>query len=357
LLRASPLRGFNIPGATDRIITTLFTDNTTIYLSKMDDYSTLQSILSTWCTASSARFNTSKTEIIPIGSPEYREQLIDSRALSPLSLQFPSSARIAQDGDSVRILGAWIGNEIDQEAPWTIVLNKIRASLDRWKKGHPSLRGKCLIIQMIVGGMTQYLTTVQGMPTHIEKILTTIIHRFIWHDSCIPPIKLDTLHLPRTQGGLDLLDLHSRNNAIDLQWLRPFLNLTPSRPTWAYVADLLISDNITKSSGQIDKTAQKNIVLQSWRAGLHSTSHLPSDILRMLCAGESFGLNFEAIKLSPTLKKKLPFWHHVGAKLALRRLNNSRSAQCLRQNHEVLSVGDMMCLTKRTRHPALNPPH
>jgi len=40
--------GFKIPGRKKRVIATLFADDTTIYLSKEDDFGQLTEILNTW---------------------------------------------------------------------------------------------------------------------------------------------------------------------------------------------------------------------------------------------------------------------------------------------------------------------
>jgi hypothetical protein len=45
-------------------------------------------------------------------------------------------------------------------------------SLDLWSKSHPTLEGKRLIVQMVVAGMTQFLTKAQGMPPKIENKLS-----------------------------------------------------------------------------------------------------------------------------------------------------------------------------------------
>lgn len=63
---------------------------------------------------------------------------------------------IAEDGTATRILGAWIGNKTDEHAIWSPILDKIDASLKRWEKTHPTIEGRKIIIQRIVGGMTQY---------------------------------------------------------------------------------------------------------------------------------------------------------------------------------------------------------
>jgi len=41
--------------------------------------------------------------------------------------------------------------------------DKINKSLEQWGKSHPTIKGKKLIVQMIIAGMTQHLTEAQGM--------------------------------------------------------------------------------------------------------------------------------------------------------------------------------------------------
>ncbi|KAI0054455.1 hypothetical protein BV25DRAFT_1784342, partial [Artomyces pyxidatus] len=217
MLRASSLRGYRIPGIEQRLITTLFADDTTVYLSHLDNYSDLTTLLQKWCIASTARFNLNKTEIIPIGKPTYRAQLIASRQMNDNALPLPPGIHIATEGEAVRSLGAWIGNNTDTSVPWTRVVNRIVAALDRWSQCHPSkTTGRPLIIQMIVGGMTQYLAKVQGTPPAIEKKLMKIIRDFMWGPIHTPPINSKTLSLPREQGGLKVLDIQARNEAIQL---------------------------------------------------------------------------------------------------------------------------------------------
>ncbi|KAJ4470963.1 hypothetical protein J3R30DRAFT_3254885, partial [Lentinula aciculospora] len=76
--------------------------------------------------------------------------------------------------------GALIGNGICQMEPWTKVIEEINKSLEQWDKSKPTIEGRHLIISMVVGGMTQYLTKVQGMPKDIEDKLAKRIKRFLW---------------------------------------------------------------------------------------------------------------------------------------------------------------------------------
>jgi hypothetical protein len=77
MLRNSPkIQGYHIPGLNKRVIVNMFADDTTIYLSNKDKYKDLEEILNDWCTASGAKFNMEKTEILPIGSKTHQEHIV-----------------------------------------------------------------------------------------------------------------------------------------------------------------------------------------------------------------------------------------------------------------------------------------
>ncbi|KIM41162.1 hypothetical protein M413DRAFT_44067, partial [Hebeloma cylindrosporum] len=175
----SPLQGLQIEGEHERLITTLFADDTTVYLSEYDSFDALQTLLRKWCRVSGAKFNVKKTVVIPVGSPAYREGVLQTRKLHTNHNPIPPEIEITRDGTPTRILGAYVGNGIPQLAVWTPILEKIDAKLQQWGKSHPTQDGKRLIINMVVGGLTQYLTSVQGMSTEIEKIIQKKITKFL----------------------------------------------------------------------------------------------------------------------------------------------------------------------------------
>ncbi|KAJ4471880.1 hypothetical protein C8J55DRAFT_411011, partial [Lentinula edodes] len=214
-LHKSDLIGITIPGKAECLIATFFADDTTVYLSEEDDFENLTKILDKWCFAAGAKFNISKTEMIPIGSEEYRDALRQSRFLNGLDgTKIPEHIKIALEGEAIRTLGALIGNNISQIQPWTKVIEKIDNALDRWGHSMPTMEGRRLIVIMVVGGMTQYLTKVQGMPKEIEARLEKRIRAFLWDDKSHVRINKETIYAPIEQGGRQLLDLLARNEAI-----------------------------------------------------------------------------------------------------------------------------------------------
>jgi hypothetical protein len=41
--------------------------------------------------------------------------------------------RIIPDGQTCRMLGAWIGNSVPYITPWPSVIEKIKSDLEQWK--------------------------------------------------------------------------------------------------------------------------------------------------------------------------------------------------------------------------------
>jgi len=178
----------------------LFTDDTNLLLNKEDWLDYVQRTLDKWCKVSGARFNIEKTEIIPIGTKSHRKTVADNRKINAQDNNpLPQKIRIAHNGEAVRILGAWIGNVVNNLAPWEPILNAIKTKLNQWEKAHLTLNGKHIIIQVIMGGHTQFLAKAQGMPTHIEDALMNIMSTFIWEQGTKPRIAMATLQHPMLQ--------------------------------------------------------------------------------------------------------------------------------------------------------------
>ena len=68
-----------------------------------------------------------------------------------------------------------------------------------------------------------------------------MIRDFIWDQNTSPRIALKHLFKPIKDGGLNLLNIKAWNEAIEIVWLKSYLNLSPSHPSWATVTDLLMN--------------------------------------------------------------------------------------------------------------------
>jgi hypothetical protein len=240
-------------------------------------------------------------------------------------------------------LGAWIGNNIEQATSWEPVLEKIKQNLKKWNMCNPSLDGKRLIVQMIVGGMTQFLTKAQGMPKSIETAITKKIRTFIWNNRRSPPISLTRLERPTEEGGINLLNISIRNEAINITWLKNYMNLSESRPTWAFITDVII--NTLKPNG-IRHQNDINTFLTSWDPPAlgKRANRLPDLIINMLKVVRKHNVSFAPIKLSQELKNQMPAWLHLGAPP---KTYNKRRDKCLQTAHNIKSVKDLKRLAGR----------
>ena len=146
------IAGYNIPGTEEQLIINLFADDTVLYLNVNDSMRVTTQILDRWCDASGAKFNKEKTEIIPIGTKEHRTKMIRSRKLNQEDTTIANDVHIAQEGEAIRSLGAWVGNVTQDQTPWESIIDKINKSLKMWNNTGPSIFGKKLIAQAIVGG-------------------------------------------------------------------------------------------------------------------------------------------------------------------------------------------------------------
>src|SRR5258708_30900969 len=73
-----------------KLILSLFTYNATLFLSQNNCTKTLYQILDMWCLVSGTKFNKEKTVILPVGTTDYRENIIINKTL-------PDSIQILKD--------------------------------------------------------------------------------------------------------------------------------------------------------------------------------------------------------------------------------------------------------------------
>jgi len=348
------IKGIMVPGIENAIKIKLFADDTNLFLNKDDRLDHVQEILNQWCEASGARFNIEKTEIIPMGKENHRKDVADLRKINPQDTNpLPEKICIAQDGEAVRILSAWIGNKVNDVTPWEPILDTIRKKLGLWEKAHPTLNGRRIIVQTIVGGHTQFLAKAQGMPKYVEEALSKITCQFIWGAETKPRIAMHTLQRPIDEGGLNFLDIKARNEAIEIIWLKAYLNFSPSHQQWATVTDHII---FATAPEYPVKEARDNPFLQTWIVPLKGprATFLNDDIRRMLKIARTYKTNLAAIKMNPYLLSQLPAWYHLSAE---QRPLNNMSTKCLIQKHHVTRVADLVKTSARLRHPLQYPTH
>jgi hypothetical protein len=213
---------------------------------------------------------------------------------------------IIPDSQTFRFLGAWVGNNIQYLTPWPKVLEKVSGNLARWNLDKPTLEGRRHIINMVIGGQTQYLTCVQGMPEEIKDTLIKMRDKFLWEGKR-PRVVHKTMCLPLDDGGKQILDLHSRNEAIDLWNIKTFLRQGTDRANWPFFVDQIIikrwemGETLSKH-GELYNIFRQNIHIPAWRI-----DPVLRDIKRMI----AYNLRFTGLSISKEIKQQMPIWKHL----------------------------------------------
>jgi len=150
-IRKLSLKGFKIQGLEERVLVSLFVDDTLVYMNEDDNKKTLKQMIKIFCEASTAKFNDQKSEVLPIGTKEYRNSVIKTKTINKTNnRKLDQAIRIIEDKDSLRTLGAYIGNNSKTSVQWETILKKQLRILKRWSKTSLSLKGKELILKALI---------------------------------------------------------------------------------------------------------------------------------------------------------------------------------------------------------------
>ena len=151
------------------------------------------------------------------------------------------------------------------------------------------------------------------------------------------------MHWSIDQGGLGILDLEARNEAIDIMWLKAYLAFGPKRPMWAYVADALMARDVPQAAWAQDKSLRINTFTQTWSPRLKS---LCKELKSLISTAKMYGLKQEGLAFSRDIIREMPMWDHKHADAPkLRRLAAKSSAtECLKTKHKAVTVADFEAL-------------
>jgi len=182
-IRKSSLEDFKIQGLEEKVLVSLFTDDTLVYMNENDNKKTLEQIIRNFCEASTAKFNNEKSEILLIGTKEYRNNIIKTKTVNKTNNdKLDQAIRIIEDNDSLRILGAHIGNDSETSIQWETILKRQSRILKKWAKTSLLSKGKELILKALIQSRALYLATANEMPKSIAQRMTRQIKSFIWED-------------------------------------------------------------------------------------------------------------------------------------------------------------------------------
>ncbi|KAJ6451178.1 hypothetical protein C8R45DRAFT_848574 [Mycena sanguinolenta] len=159
-----------------------------------------------------------------------------------------------------------------------------------------------------------------------------------------------------SEGGKQILDIRSRNEAIDLWNLQSYLKHGDERASWCYFVDHILAKFLELSYLNLRLGQVINIFLQDIHVPISERIPLPDEIKRMIIVARKYNLIFTGLSISNEVKLAMPIWKHPATnKLLYQQACHRDAATCLRLIHRVRTVGDTTTIANRrtlvTRKP------
>ena len=94
----------------------------------------------------------------------------------------PEFNKIKWTKPHVKTLGIVHGYDIDENTIWMEKINKIKSCIQVWKKCDLTIKGRILIIKVLLVSQIGFEVEMQSIPKHILKTTEDLIWQFLWND-------------------------------------------------------------------------------------------------------------------------------------------------------------------------------
>ncbi|KAL4353692.1 hypothetical protein GQ457_06G031150 [Hibiscus cannabinus] len=125
-------------------------------------------------------------------------------------------------------LGLPIGPKRNSAALWDPVVVKFNTRLASWKSTTLSIGGRLVLLQSVLSSLPIYFMSIFRMPVAVYRKLSSIMANFLWGGSVdkrkIHWVKWSDVCLPKSLGGLGIVDLDVQNRALLGKWIWKFAN-------------------------------------------------------------------------------------------------------------------------------------
>jgi ribonuclease HI len=132
-----------------------------------------------------------------------------------------------------------------------------------------------------------------------------------------------------------------------VMWIKRWLAPEENRPKWAWAANAIL-ESCKQNSPRVDTDAITEWIEQRWRVKIR-TEKMPDSLRKMLYAAQKYNVKISVLRAPITLKLSMPAFFHPAIKQ--KRINNSKASRCLRQNHGIETVGDLLDFARADDNP------
>ncbi|MCP3925856.1 MAG: reverse transcriptase family protein, partial [Desulfobacterales bacterium] len=200
----------NITGITIKNVEfkiTQYADDTTIILQGEKSITSTFDCVQDFEMASGAKINKEKSKGIWLGLYEFRSD-------NPFNLKWGREA--------LKILGVYHGPVFNEKDTWEPRINKFIKTLDLWTSRDLSLRGRAVVANQLASSVFWYTAAIYPIPQWALKKINDRLWKFIYQNKK-DPIKRTQARLPYELGGLNIIDIEKKADAIKLSWISKYL--------------------------------------------------------------------------------------------------------------------------------------
>lgn len=204
--------------------------------------------------------NYDKTQIMRVGS--LRDSDAQFYTQKPLNWIDPYALK------GIRVLGVNVGTKTALESNYDDLLANLDKIIHVWQQRNLNIMGKIVLINSLMMSITVYkiLMTVFPPEEFSLKFKQKIL-RFLWDDKP-PRIRYSKIILSKEDGGMNLIDLQTKNKALKASWVARIIKNDQSVFSELVYANLPIKQawiwecNITSQS--LYKLFPSNLWIQIW---------------------------------------------------------------------------------------------
>ena len=188
-----------------------YADDIDLYLNG-DDNSLNEALVTIqkFCKISGFRINYNKTTVYRVGS------LRRAKAICY------TAEKLNWTEGNINVLGVELTFESQKlnRINYEPIIKKAQVITKMWKNRGLSLIGKTLIVNVLIASLFVYkMSVLPSIEESFIKDFETVITNFLW-DGKKPKISLNDLKMPKSQGGVGLVDIRLKDKSLKAAWVK-----------------------------------------------------------------------------------------------------------------------------------------
>ena len=231
VIQSNLVNGIKTVEESDPLKIRQYADDTTLFLKDQHDMIRAMSILDEFSTFSGLSLNVNKSFAMVTDARTETAEINEIRVR-----------------DTIKILGLYFSNSKSAgeiTANWTSKIDCLLRTLEKWARRDLSILGKLHLIKTF--GITQFNFIMQSiaLPRSVLEEINRILFRFLWkkrftNRRAFEKVKRKVMCNDLHNGGLKMVDIFNRQNAILLGWAEELLK--PDLQPWKKLAGYFFRD-------------------------------------------------------------------------------------------------------------------